>query len=66
MCCTSTRPVNKQVLAFTLFVRNSSRHVYDDCSMKKQSISAAVVLEFSELLNELQNHIKTLASYLNM
>ena len=54
--------MNKQVLAFTLFVRNSSRHVYDDCSMKKQPISAAVVLEFSELLNELQNHIETLAS----
>ena len=41
--CTSTWPVNKQVLAFTLFVRNSSRHVHDDCSMKKQSISTAVV-----------------------
>ena len=37
-----------------------------DCSIKKQPISAAVVLEFSELLNELQNHIDTLASYLNM
>ena len=59
MCCTSTLPVNKQVLAFTLFVRSSSRYVYDDCSMKKQPISVAVVLEFSELLNELQNHIKT-------
>ena len=58
--------MNKQVLAFTLFIRNSSRHEYDDCSMKKQPISAAVVLEFSELLNELQNHIETLASYLNM
>ena len=59
--------VYKQVLAFTLFVRNSSRHVYDDCSMKKQPISAAVVLEFSaELLNELQSHIDTLASYLNL
>ena len=66
MCCTSTRPVNKQVLAFTLFIRNSSHHVYDDCSTKKQPISAAVILEFSELLNELQNHIETLASYLNM
>ena len=50
MCCTSTTPVNKQVLAFTLFVRNSSRHGCDDCSMKKQPISTAVVLEFSELL----------------
>ena len=50
--------VYKQVLGFTLFVRNSSRHVYDDCSMKKQPISTAVVLEFSaELLNELQSHI---------
>ena len=58
--------MNYQVLTFTLFVRNSSRHVYDDCSMKKQPIGAAVVLEFSELLNELQNHIETLASYLNM
>ena len=27
----------------TLFVRNSSRHVYNDCSMKKQPISTAVV-----------------------
>ena len=44
--------MDKQVLAFTLFVRNSSRHVYDDCLMKKQPIAAAVVLEFSELLNE--------------
>ena len=51
---------------FTFFVRSSSRHVYNDCSIKKQPISAAVVLEFSELLNELQNHIDTLASYLNM
>ena len=50
MCCTSTWPVNKQVLAFTLFVRNSSHPVYDDCSMKKQPISTAVVLEFRELL----------------
>ena len=33
-----------------LFVRESSRHVYDDCSMKKQPISTAVVLEFIELL----------------
>ena len=66
MCCTSTWPVNKQVLAFKLFVRNSSLHVYDDCSIKKQPISAAIVLEFSELLNELQNHIETLASYLNI
>ena len=66
MCCTFTWPVNKQVLAFTLFVRNSSRHVYSDCSMKKQPISTAVVFEFSELLNELQNHVETLASYLNM
>ena len=41
--CTSTWPVNKQVLPFTLFVRNSSRHVYHDCSMKKQPISTAVV-----------------------
>ena len=63
MCCTSTCPVNKQVLAFTLFARNSSRHVYDDCSMRKQPISTAVVLE---LLNELQNHIETLACYLNV
>ena len=58
--------MNKQVLAFTLFGRSSSHYVYDDCSMEKQPISAAVVLEFSELLNELQGHIKTLASYLNM
>ena len=50
MCCTSTWPVNKQVLAFTLFVCNSSHPVYDDCSMKKQPISTAVVLEFRELL----------------
>ena len=50
--------MNKEVLAFTLFVRSSSRYVNDDCSMKKQPISAAVVLEFSELLNELQGHIK--------
>ena len=64
--CTSTWPENKQVLAFTLFVRNSSYPVYDDCSMKKQPISTAVVLEFSELLNELQNHIETLACYLNV
>ena len=57
-----------ELSSFDLYVivRNSSRHVYDDCSMKKQPISAAVVLEFSELLNELQNHIETLASYLNM
>ena len=41
--CTSTWPVNKQVWAFTLFVRNSSRHIHDDCSMKKQPISTAVV-----------------------
>ena len=41
--CTSAWPVNKQVLAFTLFVRNSSRHVHDDCSIKKQSISTAFV-----------------------
>ena len=34
--------------------------------MKKEPNSATVVLEFSELLNELQGHIKTLASYLNM
>ena len=54
------------VILLTLFVRSSSRYVYDDRSMKKQPISAAVVLEFSKLLNELQNHIKTLASYLNM
>ena len=40
--------------------------MYDDCSMKKPPISVAVVLEFSELLNELQNHIETLESYLNM
>ena len=58
--------MDKQVSAFTLFVRSSSRYVYDDCSMKKQPISAAVILEFSELLDELQNHFKTLASYLNM
>ena len=56
MCCTSTRPVNKQVLAFTLFVRNSSRRVRReashtiDSSIKKQPISTAVVLEFIELL----------------
>ena len=50
MCCTSTWPVNKQVLALTLFVRNSSYHVYDDCSMKQQPISTAVVLESRELL----------------
>ena len=50
MCCTSTWPVNKQVLAFTLFVRNSSHHVYNDCSMKKRPINTAVVLEFRELL----------------
>ena len=62
----STWRVSKQVLAFTLFVRSSSRYVYVDCSMQKQPISAAVVLEFSKLLNEFQNHIKTLASYLNM
>ena len=47
--------MNKQILAFTLFVRNSSHPVYDDCSVKKQPISTAVVLEFRELLNELQN-----------
>ena len=58
--------MNKQVLAFTLFVRNSSRHMYDDCLMKKQPITAAVVLQFSELLHELKNHFETLASYLNM
>ena len=55
--------MNKQVLAFPLFVRNSSRHVYDDCSMRKQRINTTVVLEFSELLkllNELQNHIDNL------
>ena len=37
--------------------------------MRKQSISAAVVLEFRELLkllNEVQNHIETLACYLNV
>ena len=56
--------MNKQVLAFTLFVRNSSPHVYNDCSMKKQPISTAVVFEFSELLNELPNHIENSASYL--
>ena len=50
MCCTSTWPVNKQVLAFKLFVRNSSHHMYDDCLMKKRPISTAVVLEFRELL----------------
>ena len=56
VCCTSTWPVNKQVLAFTLFVPNSSRRVWRedshtiDCSMKKQPISTAVVLEFIELL----------------
>ena len=58
--------MNKQVLALRLFVRNSSRHVYNDRSMKKQPISTAVVLEFSGSLNELQNHIETLASYLNV
>ena len=51
--------MNKQVLALPLFVRNSSRHVYDDCLIKKHPITAAVVLEFSELLNELQNHFET-------
>ena len=50
MCCTSTWPVNKQVLAFKLFVRNSSHHMYDDCLMKKRPISTAAVLEFCELL----------------
>ena len=50
MCRKSAWPVNKQVLAFTLFVRNSSYPVYDDCSMKKQPISTAVVFEFRELL----------------
>ena len=50
ICCTSTWRVNKQVLALTLFVHNSSCHVYDDCSMKKQPFSTAVVLEFRELL----------------
>ena len=51
-----------------MFVRNSSHPVYDDCSMKKQPISTAVVLEFCELLikNELQNGIETLASYMNV
>ena len=38
MCCTSTWPVNKQVLAFTLFVRKSSHPVPDDYSVKKQPI----------------------------
>ena len=37
-----------------------------DCSTKKQPISAVVVLELGDLLNELQNHIETLASYLNI
>ena len=50
MCCTSTWPVNKQVLAFKLFACNSSHHMYDDCLMKKWPISTAVVLEFRELL----------------
>ena len=51
MCCTSTWPVNKHVLAFTLFVRNSSHPVYNDCLIpKKQPISTVVVLEFPELL----------------
>ena len=53
MCCTSTWPVNKQVLAFTslnLFATHLIDPVYDDCSMKKQPISTAVVLEFHELL----------------
>ena len=54
--------MNKQVLAFKLFVRNSSYHVYDDCSMKQQPISTAVVLEFREL----QNVIETLESYLDV
>ena len=43
--------------------------MYDDCPMRKQPISTAVVLEFSELLkllNEVQNHIETLACYLNV
>ena len=37
--------------------------------MRKQPISTAVVLEFSELLkllNEVQNHIETLACYLSL
>ena len=50
MFCTLTWPVNKQVLAFKLFVRNSSHHMYHDCLMKKQPISTAVVLEFRELV----------------
>ena len=50
ICRMSTWPVNKQVLAFKLFVCNSSHHTYYDCSMKKQPISTAVVLEFRELL----------------
>ena len=50
MCCTSTWPVKKQVLAFKLFACNSSHHMYDDCLMKKRPISTAVVLEFRELL----------------
>ena len=56
MCCTSIGPANKQVLGFTLFFRNSSPRVRReashtiDCSMKKQPISTAVVLEFIELL----------------
>ena len=43
--------------------------MYDDSPMRKQPISTAVVLEFSDLLkllNEVQNHIETLACYLNV
>ena len=41
--------------------------MYDDCLMKKQPISNAVVLEFRELLHyKLQSGIETLASYMNV
>ena len=44
--------------------------MYDDCSMKKQPISNAVVLEFRELLKCLKMNYKmvfeTLASYMNV
>ena len=72
LCCTSTWPVNKQVLALTLFFRNSSRRLWGeashtiDCSIKKQPISTAVVLEFIELLKWITKSYWTLASYLNV
>ena len=50
MCCYSVWLEYFFVLAFKLFVRNSSHHMYDDCLMKKRPISTAVVLEFRELL----------------